>query len=283
MRTFFLLCFGAAMALGAAPKLPEGVEISRDLEYAQVKGVSLKLDLYRPNARPAAPMPLVIWVHGGGWGKGTKAGCPVTWLAAKGYAVASLDFRLLPEHSWPAQIEDPIAALRWLRRESGKYGFDAERSAAIGGSSGGHVVALWGTLTLPPGDKVKAVIDWYGPTDLLTMPPNVLSEKRTRAELAKANGAVLLGGIVMDQPEKAKAVSALHQVTKDDVPFLIMHGTADTSVPLDQSERLHAALQSVGVESTLKLLPGAGHGGREFDSAESRALIQGFLDKHLKR
>ena len=283
MRTFFLLCFGAAMALGAAPKLPEGVEVSRDLEYAQVKGVSLKLDLYRPTAKPAAPTPLVIWVHGGGWGKGTKAGCPVSWLAAKGYAVASLDFRLLPEHPWPAQIEDPIAALRWLRRESGKYGFDAERSAAIGGSSGGHVVALWGTLTLPPGDKVKAVVDWYGPTDLLTMPPNVLSEKRTRAELAKANGAVLLGGIVMDQPEKAKAVSALHQVTKDDVPFLIMHGTADTSVPLDQSERLHAALQAVGVESTLKLLPGAGHGGREFDSTESRALIQGFLDKHLKR
>lgn len=272
-----------AVSLGAAPKVPEGVEVVRDLEYAQVKGVSLKLDLYRPVTKPSAPMPLVIWVHGGGWKTGTKANCPAAWLAAKGYAVASLDFRLLPEHPWPAQIEDPIAALRWLRKESGRYGFDAERTAAMGGSSGGHVVALWGTLTLPPEDKVKAVVDWYGPTDLLTMPPNVLSEKRTRAELAKANGALLLGGVVMDQPDKAKAVSALHQVSKDDVPFLIMHGTADTSVPVDQSERLHAALKAVGVESTLKLLPGAGHGGKEFDAPDSRALVQAFLDKHLKR
>ena len=283
MRSLLAVGLLAASAYGAGAKVPEGVELIRDLEYGQAKGISLKLDLYRPSAKPSAPMPLVIWVHGGGWSKGSKANCPAAWLAAKGYAVASLDFRLLPDHSWPAQIEDPVAALRWLRKESAKYGYDAERSAAMGGSSGGHVVALWGTLTLPPEDKVKAVVDWYGPTDLLTMPPNVLSEKRTRAELAKANGALLLGGIVMDQPQKAKAVSALHQVTKDDVPFLIMHGTADTSVPVDQSERLHAALKAAGVESTLKLLPGAGHGGKEFDSAESHTVIQEFLDRHLKR
>ncbi len=283
MRTLLAVGLFAVSAYGAATKVSEGVEVLRDLEYAQAKGISLKLDLYRPSAMPSAAMPLVIWVHGGGWSKGSKTNCPAAWLATKGYSVASLDFRLLPEHPWPAQIEDPVAALRWLRKESGKYGFDAERSAAMGGSSGGHVVALWGTLTLPPGDKVKAVVDWYGPTDLLTMPPNVLSEQRTRAELAKANGALLLGGIVMDQPEKAKAVSALHQVSKDDVPFLIMHGAADTSVPVDQSERLHTALKAAGVESTLKLLPGVGHGGKEFDSAESRTLILTFLDKHLKR
>jgi len=283
MRALLAVGLLTASAYGASTKVPEGVKVLRDLEYAQVKGVSLKLDLYRPSAMPSAPMPLVIWVHGGGWRNGSKANCPAAWLATKGYAVASLDFRLLPEHPWPAQIEDPIAALRWLRQESGKYGYDASRSAAMGGSSGGHVVALWGTLPLPAEDKVKAVVDLYGPTDLLTMPPNVLSGKRTRADLAKANGALLLGGIVMDQPEKARAVSALHQVSKDDVPFLILHGAADPGVPVDQSERLHAALKAAGVESTLKLIPGAGHGGKEFDSPESRALIQAFLDKHLHR
>lgn len=283
MRSWLALGCLLAAPLSAAPKLPDGVEVIRDLEYAHVKGVSLKLDLYRPSAMPSAPMPLVIWVHGGGWRNGSKANCPAAWLATKGYAVASLDFRLLPEHPWPAQIEDPIAALRWLRQESGKYGYDASRSAAMGGSSGGHVVALWGTLPLPAEDKVKAVVDLYGPTDLLTMPPNVLSEKRTRADLAKANGALLLGGVVMDQPEKARAVSALHQVSKDDASFLIMHGMDDPGVPVNQSERLHAALKAAGVESTLRLIPGAGHGGKEFDSPESRALIRAFLDKHLHR
>ena len=283
MRALLAIGLLTASAYGASTKVPEGVKVLRDLEYAQVKGVSLKLDLYRPSAMPSAPMPLVIWVHGGGWSNGTKTNCPAAWLATKGYAVASLDFRLLPEHPWPAQIEDPIAALRWLRQVSGKYGYDASRSAAMGGSSGGHVVALWGTLPLPAEDKVKAVVDLYGPTDLLTMPPNVLSEKRTRADLAKANGALLLGGVVMDQPEKARAVSALHQVSKDDASFLIMHGMDDPGVPVDQSERLHAALKAAGVESTLKLIPGAGHGGKEFDSPESRALIQAFLDRHLQR
>ena len=142
MRAWLAIGLLTASAYGASTKLPEGVKVLRDLEYAQVKGVSLKLDLYRPSAMPSAPMPLVIWVHGGGWSNGSKTNCPAVWLATKGYTVASLDFRLLPEHPWPAQIEDPIAALRWLRQESGKYGFDASRSAAMGGSSGGHVVAV---------------------------------------------------------------------------------------------------------------------------------------------
>ena len=107
MRALLAVGLLAASAYGAVTKVPEGVEVLRDLEYAQAKGVSLKLDLYLPSAKSSAPMPLVIWVHGGGWSKGSKANCPAAWLATKGYAVASLDFRLLPEHPWPAQNRRP--------------------------------------------------------------------------------------------------------------------------------------------------------------------------------
>ena len=78
---------GACAAVAATKQLPDGVEVVRDLEYAQAKGMSLKLDLYRPTTKPAAAMPLVIWVHGGGWSKGTKANCPVAWLAGRGYEI----------------------------------------------------------------------------------------------------------------------------------------------------------------------------------------------------
>lgn len=154
--------------------------------------------------------------------------------------------------------------------------------AAWGSSAGGHLVALMGTLEAPLEARVQAVIDWFGPSDLLTMPPNVLSEKRDRAALAKANGAVLLGGLVMDQPDRAKSASALYQVSEGDAPFLIMHGDADPAVPLDQSQRLHEKLKAAGVESTLQIIPGAGHGGKGFDTPAMREMIQGFLAKHLK-
>ena len=108
---------------------------------------------------------------------------------------------------------------------------------------------------------LEAVIDFYGPSDLLTMPPNLPGPGKTDADLAKANGARLLGGIVRDRPEKARQASALHHVSKDDPPFLILHGDQDPQVPPDQSQRLHARLREAGVVSELHIIPGAGHGG----------------------
>ena len=269
----------------ARPALPPGVKRVSNLDYSKTPSGTLALDLYLPEAKPARPLPVVVWVHGGGWKNGSKLNCPLIWLAAEGFAVASIDVRLLHAAQWPAQIDDPRAAIRWLRANAALHGLDPERIAVAGGSSGGHVAALVGT-TSAPGDettssRVQAVIDFYGPADLLTMPANTPSPERSDAELAKSNGARLLGGIVRDRPALAKQASALYQVSADDPPFLILHGEQDAQVPLDQSQRLHAKLRQAGVSSELHVLPGAGHGGKDFDSIATRQVIRTFLARTL--
>ena len=270
-------------SLNAQTEVTDQVRVVRDLEYSRPDGNPLLLDLYLPATKATVPPPIVLWVHGGGWKAGSKEKCPAVWLVEHGFAVASINYRLIPEHIWPAQLDDCRAAVRWLKTpvNGHQFGFNGERLAAWGASAGGHLVALLGTMPTAPEESVEAVIDWFGPTDLLTMPPNVLSEGRTREDLAKANGAILLGGIVMDQPELAKQASALHQVSAESAPFLIMHGDEDPMVPLEQSRQLHASLQEHGVESTLITLSGAKHGGREFNTEATRTHILSFLRIHL--
>lgn len=259
--------------------------ISKDLEYRRAGDKRLLLDLYRPkNAK--GRLPVVVWVHGSGWKNGSKNRCPATWLVEHGYAVASINYRLTHEAQWPAQIDDCRAAVRWLRVNADKYGLDGDHIAAWGGSAGAHLVALMGTLAAPEDEatssRVQAVCDWYGPTDLLTMPPNVPANGRTLEDIAKSNGAKLLGGTVRDLPELAKQASAFYQVSNDDSPFLIMHGEKDPAVPLEQSQRLHDKLTAVGVCSTLHIVVGAGHGGKAFHTPEVREIILEFFNQHLR-
>jgi len=269
----------------ARAALPAGVTRVANLDYTRTPSGNLALDLYLPETPSAQPLPVVVWVHGGGWKSGSKLNCPLTWLAAEGFAVASLDVRLLHHAGWPAQLDDPRAAVRWLRQNASTYRLDPARIAIAGGSSGGHVAALVGTSPAPAGEtvssRVQAVIDFYGPADLLTMPPNVPGPNRTDADLARANGARLLGGIVRDRPGLARQASALYQVSRDDPPFLLLHGDADPQVPVDQSRRLHAALRDAGVTAELHVLPGAGHGGSPFNLPEIRARIRDFLQREL--
>lgn len=270
-----------------AAALPAGVRVERDLEYTSRGEQRMLLDLYLPEKRSDKPLPVVVWVHGGGWNAGSKDRCPATFLAAEGFAVASINYRLSQEARWPAQIDDCREAIRWLRREAKARGFDAEHIGVWGGSAGGHLVALLGTLDVPTDEatssRVQAVCDWYGPSDLLTMPPNVLSPGKTEADLAKANGAQLLGGIVRDRPELARRASALYQASAGDAPFLIMHGDEDPQVPLEQSTRLHAALKAAGVESTLEVLPGGGHGGPKFQTEEVKQTVREFFRRTSRK
>lgn len=268
-------------------RLPEGVKRLSNLEFSKhPDSGSLLLDLYVPVKNPARPMPAIVWVHGGGWSAGSKENCPIAWMAAEGFAIASIDYRLSDVARWPAQIEDCRDAVRWLRAQAGVHRIDPNHIGAAGGSAGGHLVALLGTLDLPKDEaissRVQAVCDWYGPSDLLTMPPNLPAPGKRDGDLARSNGAKLLGGIVRDWPELAKNASALYQVSKGDAPFLILHGDQDKNVPLEQSERLHAKLKDSGIESTLQVVKGAGHGGTAFNTPEIRAMMLRFFDKHLR-
>jgi acetyl esterase/lipase len=274
-------------AVKKSAALPAGVRVERDLEFVRRGDLSLRLDLYLPVKPEETAVPLVVWVHGGGWNAGDKARCPGVYLAAEGFAVASINYRLTQEAQWPAQIDDCREAIRWLRREGAKYGIATDKIGVWGGSAGGHLVALMGTLDLPTDEavssRVQAVCDWYGPSDLLTMPPNVLSAGKTEADLAKANGAQLLGGIVRDMPELAKQASAYYQASAGDAPFLIMHGDEDPGVPLEQSRKLHEALQKAGVESTFTIVKGAGHGGPAFQTDALKNEVRDFFRKHLAK
>ncbi len=269
------------------PALPAGVKRISNVEYSRPATGALLLDLYLPAAAaaPARPLPVVVWIHGGGWKNGTKENCPLIWLAAEGYAVVSLNYRLSWAAKWPAQIDDTRTAIRWLRTNAAKYGLNPARIAVSGGSSGGNLASITGTAPATTGEtvssRVAAVIDFYGASDMLTMPVNVPGPGKTEADLATSNGAKLLGGTVRDRPDLARQVSPLHNITPDDPPFLILHGDKDDQVPLVQSERLHARLREVGVPSEFHVLVGAGHGGKAFDAPEIRAKIRGFLARTL--
>ena len=266
--------------------LPEGVKVIKDIEYARHDGISLKLDLYVP-ASAQGKIPVIVFIHGGGWKNGSKnSGKQGAWLVPHGFAIASISYRLTDVGQWPDQINDCYAAVRWLRKNARKYGLNGDRLGCWGTSAGAHLAALVGTRPYPGKERissrVQATVDWFGPTELLSMPPNNVGNGRTEEDVANSNGAKLLGATVKDVPELAKDASALDNVSEDDSPFLIMHGTADPGVPISQSEKLHAALMKVGVPSTFVAIEGAKHGGREFNTPMAKKVFLEFFTKYLK-
>src|SRR5262249_3763894 len=126
-------------------KLPEGTKVHRNLEYVKGGHERQRLDLYVP-AKADAPVPVIVWIHGGAWLGGSKAGGgPALAFVGKGYAVASINYRLSQHAVFPAQIEDCKAAIRWLRANAKRYNLNPERIGVWGASAGGHRVALLGT------------------------------------------------------------------------------------------------------------------------------------------
>jgi acetyl esterase/lipase len=269
--------------------LPPNARIERDLVFARPGAKELLLDLYLPPPGREKPA-LVVWIHGGAWRTGSKAEPPMRFLVGRGFALASISYRLSQEAIFPAQLHDCKAAIRWLRAHENDYGYDAARIGVVGASAGGHLAALLGTTggiaelegnigAVGPSSRVNAVVDFFGPTDLLQMSkfPSKLDHDGPDSPESQ-----LIGTPVQQNPAKAERANPIRYITADDPPFLIVHGDQDPLVPLNQSTLLSDALRRAGVPAELRILRGGGHGGTLFTSPDVLDSVSGFLRKHLR-
>lgn len=269
------------------------LRILRGIEFARPQNAGpLLLDLYLPGA-PAEDqggLPAVIHFHGGGWRTGERSSLgpgvdglglsPIEELAGAGFVVASADYRLTDTATFPAQLLDAKAAVRWLRAHAVDYGVDPDRIYAWGDSAGGHLASLVGLAaraaepkvteaaepTEPDAnpasggdDRVAAVAAWYPPTDLERMGGQARPDAVARADDPGSREALLLGAQPADAPDKARAASPLTYVHPDAPPFLLIHGTSDRFVPVAQSTGFAVALEAAGNAVELLLLEDADH------------------------
>lgn len=283
---------GQPAAATRLPRMLEGVSLQRDIPYASTDNPRQRLDLYLPRQRAAeAPLPVVVWIHGGAWRAGDKSsgqGRLAEYVRSGRYAGVSVGYRLSGEAVWPAQIHDCKAAIRWIRAHAKEHGLDPERIGVWGSSAGGHLVAMLGTSGgaeslegilgnhRDQSSRVGCVADYFGPSDLLTIGDHESSIDHNAADSPEAQ---LIGGAVQKSKDAARAASPITYVSEDDPPFLIVHGTADMTVPFAQSEILAAALKKAGVEVTMVAVDGAGHG---FKTPEPDKRVRAFFDRHLR-
>ncbi len=275
-----------------------------DINYAGNDGnVRHNLDIYLPDSGKGL-FPVIVYIHGGGWQNGNKNNVdPVVPIVEKGYALVSINYRLSGEAVYPGQINDCKAAIRWIRAHADTYNLNASRIGVIGSSAGAHLGALLGTsgevsshtvgnVTMDIegnvggnsefSSRVQAVSDWYGPTDFLKMsdfPGNIDHDAPDSPE------SKLIGGAIQENPDKCALADPITFASHDDAPLLIIHGTADMTVPYNQSELLYQALEplfdSTGTEITLFPVDGAGHGFGSTMNEETFTMMADFFDRTI--
>lgn len=264
---------------------------SQDVDYVGEGNPRQMLNLYLPpTIKKGAKLPVIFWVHGGAWAKGSKdrSGQALRVTDIGPCAVVSINYRLTDEAQWPAQIHDCKAALRWVRANAGKHHLDADRIVVWGASAGGHLVSMLGTTQndkfydgklgkhVGVSTKVSAVVNFFGPTDFVVMDEQGSRMNHDRPDSPEGK---LLGGRVSELTPKAKEASPFHQASKDDAPVLTVHGTKDPLVPYLQGKAFDEKLDAVGVSSILLTVNGGGHGRGFGESVETE--VRKFLQHHL--
>lgn len=240
--------------------VPDDVIEEKDIEYGKVGERSLQLDLYRPK-NAGKPTPGIIFIHGGGWKDGNREIMKYYTIkfAQRGYVTATISYRFSKEALFPAAVQDVKCAIRWMRANASKYGIDPDRIAVSGNSAGGHLALMAGYSSDVPelegeggnagvSSRVQAVVDFYGPSDLTT-------------EFARSQGVVktFLGKTYEEDPKGYALASPITYLTKDDPPTLILHGTIDSTVPIDQSDELEKKLKDLGIPYFYEKMEGWPH------------------------
>lgn len=256
--------------------------------YAEAGDRKLLLDLYMPVAEKNPY--LIVWIHGGAWHSGSKEGPPLD-LVSSGYAIASVDFRLSTEATFPAPVHDIKAAIRFLRGNAKTYGYRSDKIIIWGSSSGGHLAVLVGTTNndnymegsegnyLQESSSVQGIIDFYGPTNFTT----ILTQSTPHGLSVRAPALAILLGKPLDQVEElAKKASPVYQVDANDPPLLIVHGEQDIQVPINQSLELMNVYKKKSLPVQFEVIPGAAHGGDEFYKGIGLKWAKDFLQRVLK-
>lgn len=254
---YLAIGLGLEDLINRTPEIPAGIKEIKNVEYKNINGKSLQLDIYIPG-NIVKPAPLLVFIHGGGWRGGKRSDYLVYLVdfAKKGYITATVSYRLLKEAPYPACAEDITDAVRWFYRNSEVYGYDPDRIALIGGSAGAHLALLAAYEWKNPlvtndietisgaSHRIKAVVDIYGPIDLTT-------------EYARNHSLVtsFLAHSFNEKPELYTEASPIHYLDKGDPATMILHGTSDNLVPIGQSNLLKARLDSLGVPNVYYPVP----------------------------
>ena len=242
-------------------RLPDSVQMLADEVYSQPE--PLRLDLFSPRLANR-PLPGIIFIACGGWTSGFKSGFwrQAAYLAERGFVAAATQCRPAPASRYPTQLNDAVAAIRWLRIHATDYNVDSTRIAVAGASAGGHLAALIGTNRWNGADwseapvevRVGAVVVFNGVLDVPSFAANVAPA------IVRTNLTAFLGATSDENKALWRHASPLEHVTTQAAPFLLLHGTNDQTVPYTQSLDMQRALRTAGVNVELFTAEGADHG-----------------------
>lgn len=244
-----------AAAAGVAAEAGGAIS-HRDQPYSPAGHARQRFDIHLPAACAGEGLPLIVWIHGDDWASGSKADCPVTWLVNHGYAVASVGYRTSAEAAFPAQLDDCRAGLEAILRDAELWGVDRRRTCVAGRGAGGHLAALVGFSPAADADDETTVPDVAAVCAIAA--PAHLTSLGGEHDRGSSPASRLVGGPLPEFREAALAASPLVHVSPDDPPTLVLHGTADDVVPVDQARLLSRTLEAAGVDTAAVMLA-AGH------------------------